>query len=179
MEGIKVEKLRPEVRKKVVPYLKELLKIHGKNIISINLYGSATGKDFSPKTSDINLLVVFHQLPFEVLEKSLKLVSWGIDRKISCPLFLTLEHIRTSQDVFPIEFLEMKENHICKGIIPPVDKEDILVKVSSEFDLEKEVFLAILKDKRDDEKIAGKDIEVYFAKYLSQINKLAVKVDKL
>ena len=46
------------------------------------------------------------------LKKSLKLVAQGRKRGILAPLMLTLEHIRRSTDAFPIEFLEIKENHL-------------------------------------------------------------------
>jgi len=45
------------------------------------------------------------------LKKSLKLISLGISQKIAAPLMLTVKHMQTSTDVFPIEFLEMKDNH--------------------------------------------------------------------
>lgn len=246
MEQLQLDNLRPEVRKVIEPFLRELIDIHKDNIISINLYGSATGRDFSIKTSDINLLVIFNQLQFEDLKKSLRLVSKGINKKISAPLFLTHEHMKTSQDVFPIEFLDMKENHLClygreildhmdikpdhirifceeqikgklirirqayleiglrkkgiealmkesmyslipvfrnllrlKGITPPVEKEQILTGISGQFGLDESVFVTILKDKRNDEKIGGQDVEVYFEKYLDQMQKLAIVVDGL
>lgn len=246
MEKMNLDKVRDEVKKIVEPYFKKILALHKENIASINLYGSAVGTDFSPKTSDINLLVVFKKLDFQDLKNSLKLISQGISKKIAAPLFLTREHIRTSQDVFPIEFLEMKENHLClygedllssldiktehlrlfceeqikgklirlrqayleiglkkkglealmkeslfsllpvfrnllrlKGIELPLGKEGILKKLAQEFGLEAEVLIAILKDKRDDERIAGKEIEAYFEKYFNQIKNLARIVDQL
>lgn len=246
MQSIKLSEVRLEVRKKISPYLRKLIDIHKDNIVSVNLYGSAAGKDFSAKTSDVNLLVVLRKLELEDLKKSLKLVNEGIHKKISAPLFLTLRHIETSQDVFPMEFLEMKENYICiygedvleglevtrdnirlfceeqikgklirlrqayleiglrkrgiealmkesmyalmpvfrnliriNGLAPPICKEAVLTALAKDFDLDKDVFIAILKDERDDEKIAGHDVEVYFAKYLAQIQKLAIAVDKL
>lgn len=246
MEKLNWEKVREEVRKLLEPYLERLIDIHRDNIISVNLYGSATGSDFSSKTSDVNLLIVFKELKLPDLKKSLPIVSRGIKKKIAAPLFLTRKHIKTSRDVFPIEFLDMKENHLClygkdvlatiaisdkhlrlfceeqikgklirlrqgyleiglrkkgiealmkeslyalipafrnllrlKGITPPVDKENILVKLSAVFGLDADTFIAILKDKRDDEKIAGVDVEIYFEKYFNQIQKLARMVDKL
>lgn len=246
METLKLGDVRVEVGKLIRPYLEKLINIHKENIISINLYGSATGSDFSSKTSDVNLLIVFKELKLQDLKKSLKIVSRGIKKKIAAPLFLTLKHIETSRDVFPIEFLDMKENHLClygddvlgtidindehlrlfceeqikgklirlrqgyleiglrkkgiealmkesmyalipvfrnllrlKGITPPTDKETILNRLAAEFGLEIDTFIAILKDRRGDEKIAGKDVEVYFEKYFNQIQKLAQMVDKL
>ena len=107
-----LDKLTKEVRDKVAPYAEGLLKIHQDNIISVFIYGSATGSDYVPKHSDVNLAVVFKDLDFSKLHASLKLVNKGISRKIAAPLFLTRRHIDTSIDVFPVEFLEMRENNV-------------------------------------------------------------------
>ena len=245
-ELVNLEKLPDEVKKKVVPYLQNLFEIHNENIVSVFVYGSAAGRDFVPKRSDINLLIVFRQLQFDDLKKSLKIISKGIEKKITAPLFLTRRHIETSADVFPVEFMELKENHILlygediweslkidkanirlqceeqikgklirlrqaylevglkrkgiealikdslyallpifrnmlrlKGKTPPVGKEDILINLCAEFDLDADIFLAILKDKKDDEKIGSQEIEPAFERYLHEIHKLALAVDKL
>jgi predicted nucleotidyltransferase len=112
MENLKLDSVRHDIRKIIEPYLKKLLSIRGENIVSILLYGSATGETYAPRRSDINLMVIFKGLGFEQLKSSLKLVNSGIHKKITAPLFLSLEHIETSKDVFPVEFLEIKENHI-------------------------------------------------------------------
>jgi len=243
---VNLERLPDEVKKRVGPYLQNLFAVHNENIVSVFVYGSATGKDFVPKRSDINLLIVFRQLQFGDLKKSLKIVSKGIEKKITAPLFLTRRHIETSADVFPIEFMELKENHILlygediwgeleidkrnirlqceeqikgklirlrqaylevglkkkglealikeslyallpifrnmlrlKGKTPPVGKKDILIGLCAEFDLDADIFLAILKDKKDDEKIGSQEIEPAFERYLGEIHKLALAVDKL
>ncbi len=108
---INIEKLPPEVQKKFLPFLKAMLDIHRDHLVSVFIYGSATGKNYIPKISDINSVFVFKDLAFLSLKNSLKAVSKGIAKKIAAPLFLTREHIETSLDVFPIEFLDMKENY--------------------------------------------------------------------
>ncbi len=108
---INIEKLPQEVQKKFLPFLKTMLDIHHDHLVSVFIYGSATGKNYIPKTSDINSVFVFKDLPFLSLKNSLKAVSKGIVQKIAAPLFLTRGHIETSLDVFPIEFLDMKENY--------------------------------------------------------------------
>ena len=109
---LNMEKLPAEVQHKFIPYLKTMLDIHNEQLTSVFIYGSATGKNYNPKTSDINSVFIFKGLAFASLTDSLKTVSKGISKKIAAPLFLTKEHIETSLDVFPIEFLDMKENHI-------------------------------------------------------------------
>ena len=109
---INAEKLPPEVQIKFIPYLKTMISIHNRHLISVFIYGSSAGKNYIPKISDINSVFVFKELPFASLTASLKAVSQGIPKRIAAPLFLTSEHIETSLDVFPIEFLDMKENHV-------------------------------------------------------------------
>ncbi|MFA5032420.1 MAG: hypothetical protein WC614_05310 [bacterium] len=100
------------VGKLVEPYIKELIRLSGDNICSIILFGSAATKDFIPRKSNINLLVVCHKIDLPDLKKYHKLVRRGRKRGIVAPLFLTERHIKSSMDVFPIEFLEMKDSHI-------------------------------------------------------------------
>lgn len=246
MENLKLDTLRQDIKKILEPYLLKLLDIHKDNIVSILLYGSATGKFYVPRRSDINLMVALSSLHFNELRSSLKLVNEGIRKKITAPLFLSLEHIETSKDVFPVEFMEIKENHILlygkdlckdmnidlrhlrlfcereikgklirlreaylevglkkkgieallkesmnsllptfralirlKGQMPGVDKFNVLNEVSEMYGVEEGLFAAILRDRLNDEKIAGQAVEAFFEKYLDEIKKLALKVDKL
>ena len=107
-----LDRLSKDVRNLIVPYLENMLKLHKENIVSVLIYGSAVGEDFNPRSSDINMLIVFDSLEFSDLRKSLKLISTGMRKRITAPLFLTRKHIETSTDTFPVEFLEMKESHI-------------------------------------------------------------------
>lgn len=246
-EIINTDRIPQDIRKNVINFIDKLIKLYEDNIKMIALYGSATGRDYRPGISDINLLCVLRDIEFSGLKKSLKLISWGIRRRIAAPLFLSIEHIRSSQDVFPMEFLEMKENHVVlygedflKGLdvsnknvrvfceeqikgklirirqayleiglkrkgmeallkesmnglmpvfrnllrlkgntAPPKDKERILSDLSDAFGLERNIFIGILRDKKNDEKIGRRDIEYYMEKYIEQIKKLALIVDKL
>lgn len=247
MKSLKnLDKLDSQAAKLIEPFLNELLKIHEDNIVSIFVCGSAAGADYVRKITNITLLVVLQKLEFPDLQKSLKTVSKGINKKIAAPLFLTREHIETSTDVFPIEFLEMKENHLLlygedllnsleinpanirlfceeqikgklirirqayleiglkrkgieallkesltsftpifrnlirlKGKVPPVKKEEVYKQLCAEFDLDRDTFLAILRDTKNDEKIGAQDAEVFFERYIAQIQKLAIAADQL
>jgi len=240
MENLTLDLVRPEVKRLIEPYLRRLLEIHKGNIISIALYGSATGKYFIPSRSDINLVVIFKNIEFRQLKDSLKLVDYGIAKRITAPLFLSMQHILSVKDTFPVEFIEIRENNILvygsdlfsdikideanlktfcrrevsgkiirlrqayleiglrrKGVealmkeslyslIPifrallrfrmrnaPVDKEQIIIGLCNHYGLNKDVFIAVLRDRVNDEKIKGRDIEVFFEKYLSEIEKLS------
>ena len=108
---VNLEKLNSHVRKVLVPFSQAMIALHGDNLKSISLYGSAVGEDFIPKKSNINLLLVMERIDPPDLKKSLKLINQGRKKGI-IPLLLTVEHMKSSTDTFPIEFLEMKENYI-------------------------------------------------------------------
>lgn len=240
LENLKLEGLKPELKVIIQPYLTRLLDIHKENIVSVVLYGSATGKYFIPKKSDINLAVIFENLEFQQLKDSLRLIEHGISKRITAPLLLSLSHIESAKDTFPVEFIEIKENNILlygkdifsglkidetniklfcrreiegklirlrqayleiglkrKGIEalmkesmysllpvfrallrsrvqnPPIDKEQILIEFCNHYGLAKDVFIAILKDRMNDEKIKGGDAEIFFEKYLKEIEKVS------
>ena len=121
---INKEKLPSEVGQKFIPYLEKMIDLHGANLVSVFIYGSATGQNYVPKVSDINSVFIFSDLKFDALQKSLRLVNKGIPQKIAAPLFLTEQYIKTSLDVFPIEFLDMKENHLVvygQDILPNLE----------------------------------------------------------
>lgn len=109
---VNLERLPEEVRGHVASYAEKMIELHGEEIDSIVVYGSATGINFVPKRSDVNLLIVVGELGHDLLRRSLKLVDGGVKKRIAAPLFLTQENIERSLDVFPIEFQEMKDNHV-------------------------------------------------------------------
>lgn len=93
---------------KLVGKLKEL---YGSNLISVTLYGSAASGDYVKKYSDFNIMVVLKKLDFPELARANKLAIHWTKQGNPPPLFFTPEIIRDSLDVFPMEFLDMMENH--------------------------------------------------------------------
>jgi len=235
-----------EVRRIFDPFLKEFIAQHKDNVVSVFLYGSAAGPDFIPGVSDINSVAVVKTISLDLLQKSLRLVASGKRKRIQAPLILTLEHIRLSLDVFPIEFLDMKDHYavlygrdvlqeisvesghvrlFCeqqlkgrlirirqaylevglkrrgieallkeslgslfpvfralirmKGIPVPVDKAEILKVLQESHEIDLSAMAAIWKDKRNDERIAGRDVREVFGTYIEQLETLAQTVDRL
>jgi predicted nucleotidyltransferase len=89
----------------------ELKLCFGDNLESVLVYGSAAIDDFVPGVSDINLLVVLKRVNIYMLDSVRDFMKKMGRAFATAPLVLTREHIRTSADVFPIEFLEIKEKH--------------------------------------------------------------------
>jgi len=132
-----LEGLNPRVVEVLKPYCQEMVALHGGDLKSIILYGSATGADFVPKCSNINLMIIVGQVTQAALKKSLKTVAKGRKKSIVAPLFLDDEHIRRSADVFPIEFLDIQENHVALYGTDPfasleIDKSNVRLQCEHE-----------------------------------------------
>lgn len=111
-EIINSQQLPEFVRLPLTRFVDRLIKIHEGNVTTVAVYGSIASQNFIPRVSDVNVVVIVKDMRFSVLKSSLELVKWGQAYKINAPLFLTEEYISRSLDVFPIEFLEMKDFHI-------------------------------------------------------------------
>lgn len=107
-----IDQLPESAARKIRSYLEKMIELLGNNLITAAVYGSVVTGDYSEKSSDINLLLVCENVDLPTLKKSLKLIAKGIRGRIAAPLFFTRRYIETSVDVFPIEFLEIKENHL-------------------------------------------------------------------
>jgi hypothetical protein len=111
IDNINLTGLAEPVIKKISPYLEGLRSLLGANLNSIIIYGSAVVEDYDPRRSNVNLVVVVEKLDFNVLQDVQHYVSRWTRKGIVAPLFLTREHMRTSSDVFPLEFLDMSDFH--------------------------------------------------------------------
>lgn len=91
--------------------VEELKKNCGENLLSVILYGSAAAGDYAGKKSDYNLMVVAHALNVShLLQISKSSYPW-IKQGNPPPLLFTLERLKKSSDVFPVEIADIKENH--------------------------------------------------------------------
>ncbi len=90
----------------------EVGKAFKQELISLMVYGSAAVNDHQQGSSDINILVVVNDITMDVLDRLRKLIRPLAKAGVNTPLLMTKEHIERSSDVFPIEFLEIKEKHL-------------------------------------------------------------------
>ncbi|MCL5099260.1 MAG: nucleotidyltransferase domain-containing protein [Candidatus Omnitrophica bacterium] len=81
------------------------------NLISVILYGSAAAGDFVEKRSDYNVLVVAEALGLTELKAIAQLARAWMKEGNPPPLCFTLKRLERSADVFPMELLDIKENH--------------------------------------------------------------------
>jgi len=84
----------------------------GDCLACVALYGSAAAGDRSERYSDFNTLVVCRHLTLEDLRKIRPLSIEWFKAGNPPPLLFTWERMLESSDVFPIELLDIKENHL-------------------------------------------------------------------
>lgn len=115
----------PKDPKEIFPEIIDDYKsLFGDDLVSIILYGSATGKDYRPGESDVNFMIVLSEEGIEHLDRAFKIVAKWKKRRVAIPLFLTRVYVETSMDVFPLEYRNFQRNHIL------VYGEDILMNLS-------------------------------------------------
>lgn len=96
---------------KLLEQLVEKLKASaGENLRTVALYGSAARGEYHEKFSDLNVICVFDRLDGSALEKAAPASAWWARKGHPAPLVFSLEELRNSADLFPIELLDMKAN---------------------------------------------------------------------
>ncbi|MBI4481893.1 MAG: hypothetical protein HY652_03280 [Acidobacteria bacterium] len=97
----------------------------GDNLKSVVLYGSAASGDFVEGHSDLNLLLVLEQVDLKRLRQGGRLFKSWVRRGNPAPLVFTTAEMQRSADVFPIEFLDMKESHQVLYGLDPLEGLDV------------------------------------------------------
>ena len=116
----------------------------GDNLLSVVLYGSAAQGEFHPEYSDLNLLCLVRETSFSALATISEVVEWWRGKKHRPPLVLTSEELKTTADVFSIEFLDMKQRYrvlwgedVLKNLEVPMH----LHRSQLEYELREKLFL--------------------------------------
>jgi hypothetical protein len=84
----------------------------GEGLESIILYGSGAGEAYTAGRSDLIFLLVLTEDAMDRLVKAVDAVARWKKQRVAVPLVMTRDYIRSSLDVYPIEFLDMKLQHI-------------------------------------------------------------------
>jgi predicted nucleotidyltransferase len=90
----------------------DYLKIFGKELVSLILYGSAASGSYVKGKSDINLLVVLTEAGVGQLDNLFAVIKSWQKRNVAIPQVMTKSFVESSLDSYPIEFLNMKNSHI-------------------------------------------------------------------
>jgi hypothetical protein len=112
MPELVLDKVKPAAAKKIAPLLEKILSEHREKIHSIHITGTAVTDDFNEKVSDVNSVVVLKEMDLGFLKLLAPLGKRHGKHKVAAPLIMTPDYIKSSLDVFPIEFLNFKHIHI-------------------------------------------------------------------
>lgn len=110
-----IEGLPDDTQRLLRTYAKEVIGAFGEQLEGMLLYGSAVRGEFIPGRSNLNILLLVTSYDSAVLKQYSELHSRWSKEQIVVPLFLTEEELRMSAAVFPLEFLEIQEQHRVLG----------------------------------------------------------------
>jgi predicted nucleotidyltransferase len=116
----------------------------GANLVSVILYGSGAEGDFHPEYSDLNLLCVLRDASLASLSKIADVVEWWRGKKHHPPLVVTPADLKTSADVFSIEFVDMKQRHRVlygEDVLNTLSVPMTLHRAQLEYELREKLFL--------------------------------------
>ena len=146
-------KISGKLRNILQQFILGLKDIYQEELVSIILYGSAASGEFIEKHSNLNLLVVLHNTNLGNLNRATRFID---KFRIINPLFLTENYIKRSTDIFPIEFLDMQENHFLlygRDILKEINIDINNLRFQCEQELKaklislKQLYLRISRDK--------------------------------
>jgi len=89
-------------------FIDDLKAVHGRNLASVILYGSAAEGNLVAKHSDYNILIALHKItPKDLRNAHASVREW---QKIGhpIPIYFTVSELQTAADVFPIEFHKLE-----------------------------------------------------------------------
>lgn len=108
-----LDELPPALRAPLRTLLDDLIACYGPTLRSVCLYGSGATQEYVHRRSHVTLLVVLAEVGLsELRQAALRAPRWQALGVVT-PLLLTPQQIRSSLDVYPLEFLEMKARHHC------------------------------------------------------------------
>ena len=96
------------MKQQFAAFIDDLKSTHGRNLVSVVLYGSAAAGDFVANKSDYNVLVVLDRIgPADLRNAHACMREW---HKLGhpVPVYFTAEELHDAADVFPIEFRQME-----------------------------------------------------------------------
>ncbi len=119
-------------------FIDDLKYTHGRNLVSVILYGSAAAGDFIPHKSDYNLLIALDRITPEDLRKAHACMREWQKLGHPVPVYFTVSELQNAADVFPIEFHYMEyARKVLYGadVLANLEISDEFLRHQTEFEL--------------------------------------------
>ncbi len=92
--------------------VRDLRESHGDALLACALTGEAASAGYIPQRSPLTTAVVLDEVTPEALRRTRALVREWRRNRLALPLLLDPRTIESSRDVFPLEFLELRQHHV-------------------------------------------------------------------
>ncbi len=86
--------------------------VFGDRLTSVVLYGSGADGSYRPGVSDVNILILLDEPQPELLERLAKEGRRTMNKRRITPMVISEEEYRRGADVFPMEYLDIRERHV-------------------------------------------------------------------
>lgn len=110
-----IEGLPDDTQKLLHAYVRDVKGLFGEQLEGVLLYGSAVRGEFLVGRSNLNVLLLMSSYDQALLKGYGTIHRRWSKEEIVAPLFLTEEELRSSAPVFPLEYLEIQEQHRVLG----------------------------------------------------------------
>ena len=131
-------KLHPKDLARLEKTLAELVELLGTELRAVLLHGEAVGDLYRPRRTRMQLIVVLERVSPLLLRRIRPRIRAWARRHVATPLMMDPLYIESSHDVFPLEFLEIAdEHHLIYGEIDPfasqtLDPEHLRMEVEEQ-----------------------------------------------
>ena len=106
-----IDGLPDEYQQHLRAYVKDVQRVYGEALDGVLLYGSAVRGEFLPGRSNLNIVLVVKSTKAEQLKKYSALHRRWAKEQIVVPLFVTQADLPAMAVVFPLEYIEIQEQH--------------------------------------------------------------------
>jgi len=102
-------KLDEKKKQTVLEFVETMKGLYGPELVSLSLFGDGVVESPGQAGHPVKILAVLSEVGPSQLKKYAEVHGKWLKKGIHAPLMITLEMMESSTDVFPMEFLEMKE----------------------------------------------------------------------
>ncbi|HTH52011.1 MAG TPA: nucleotidyltransferase domain-containing protein, partial [Pyrinomonadaceae bacterium] len=119
-------------------FIDDLRQTHGRNLVSVILFGSAAAGDFVPEASDYNMLVALEKITPADLRNAQPAIREWVRLGNPTPIYFTVSELQNAADVFPIEFHQMSlARKVLFGpdVLAGLNISDKFLRLQAEYEL--------------------------------------------
>ena len=129
-----IDGLPDEYLQQLRAYVKDVQRLYGDALDGVLLYGSAVRGEFLPGRSNVNIVLIVKSARADQLKKYGAVHRRWAKEQVVVPLFVTQADLPAMSLVFPLEYLEIQEQHrLLAGQDPfvgfKVDQRHLLAEV--------------------------------------------------